>query len=348
MRQTIGRIVLPRSGMHLNQKSGRGGHLATKADRLGVLAGVRYVVERSRYVHVDEAAIASIAPGLSKRISVPAWSPPNHAIEATDQGINWLLVLDALNFSFWGDNRWTVDDRGENVNGFRALAAALSRASAEGIPITDPDYLASITASDLAHILRGTHTIPMLDRRVENLREVGEGLRDRFEGSFARAVESCRGSAVRLVQLLAATFPSFNDTTDYQGSEVRFYKRAQLLVSDLYGAYQGQGWGKFDDLDELTVFADYKLPQILRHMGMITYIESMAEKVDNRYVLVPGSRDEVEIRAATVWACEVLRRALASHGANLRAFELDWWLWNETQKLNGSMKPYHLARTVYY
>ena len=329
-------------------QSGRGGQMATKTDQLGVLAGVRYVIERSRYVHVDEAAIASIAPGLAKRITVPAWDPPHHTIEANDQGINWLLVLDALNFSFWGDQRWTVDYKGEKANGFRALSAALSRAMDEGMPITNPDYLASITRNDVAHILRGEHTIPMLDRRVENLHEVGEGLRDHFDGSFARAVESCGGSAVRLVRLLAEIFPSFNDIADYQGSDVRFYKRAQLLVTDLYGAYKGEGWGKFHDLGELTVFADYKLPQILRHMGMIVYIDSMAEKVDNRYVLVPGSRDEIEIRAGTIWAADVLQRALASHGANVRAFELDWWLWNESQNDGNTMKPYHLARTIYY
>ncbi len=322
--------------------------MVTTTDQLGVLAGVRYVIERSRYVHVDEAAIASIAPGLAKRIVAPSWDPPHHAIETNDQGINWLLVLDALNFSFWGDNRWTVEYKGEKSNGYRALSAALSRAVDEGIPITSADYLASITKNDLANILRGDHTIPMLDRRVENLQEVGTGLRDHFEGSFAGAVESCKGSAVRLVQLLAEVFPSFNDIADYQGSDVRFYKRAQLLVSDIYGAFGGKGWGQFKDLDELTVFADYKLPQILRHMGMLVYIDSMAEKVDNRYVLVPGSRDEIEIRAGTVWAADVLQRALASHGAHLRSFELDWWLWNETRTMGETMKPYHLARTIYY
>ena len=37
--------------------------MATAVDQLGVLTSTRRVVERSRYVRVDEAAIAAVAPG---------------------------------------------------------------------------------------------------------------------------------------------------------------------------------------------------------------------------------------------------------------------------------------------
>ena len=107
-------------------------------------------------------------------------------------------------------------------------------------------------------------------------------------------------------------------------------------------------WGRFTDLTQITAFADYKLPQILRHMGLVTYDASLAEKVDNRFLLPPGSREEVEIRAATIWAVETFRRELARHGTDLMAYQLDWWLWNEAQRFGPNDRPYHLARTVNY
>ena len=39
---------------------------------------------------------------------------------------------------------------------------------------------------------------------------------------------------------------------------VLILKRAQILVADIWGCYQGQGLGQFDDIDELTMFADYR------------------------------------------------------------------------------------------
>jgi Potential Queuosine, Q, salvage protein family len=46
------------------------------------------------------------------------------------------------------------------------------------------------------------------------------------------------------------------DVARYQDFEVPFYKRAQITVTDLALALGGEGWGRLDDLDQLTVFAD--------------------------------------------------------------------------------------------
>lgn len=318
--------------------------MATVVDQLGVLTSTRSVVELSRYVHLDEAAISAIAPGLARRIQPPQWDASSLPINGTDRSANLLLVLDALNFSFWGDPRWKVD----GLDGYRALTASLKRALDEGVPLTDAEYLSNVTVADLAQIFRGENTIPMIERRLENLHEVGDVLSSKYEGSFARLVDSCGGSAVRLIDRLVTDFSSFDDVADFEGREVRFYKRAQILVADLHGAFGGEKWGRFTDMEQLTAFADYKLPQMLRHMGLLTYIASFAERIDNRFLLPPNCREEIEIRANTVWAVELLRRELARHGTNLMAYQLDWWLWNEAQRFGPSDRPYHLVRTVNY
>ncbi len=40
--------------------------------------------------------------------------------------------------------------------------------------------------------------------------------------------------------------------------QVFFYKRSQIFVADVYGAFGGRGLGTFHDIEHLTMFADYR------------------------------------------------------------------------------------------
>jgi hypothetical protein len=57
------------------------------------------------------------------------------------------------------------------------------------------------------------------------------------------------------VNLLADYFPSFRDETKFEGRRVRFLKRAQIFTADLWAAFDAQGYGEFDDIDKITMFA---------------------------------------------------------------------------------------------
>jgi hypothetical protein len=39
---------------------------------------------------------------------------------------------------------------------------------------------------------------------------------------------------------------------------VSFWKRAQILVADIWACFEGKGLGTFHDIDSLTMFADYR------------------------------------------------------------------------------------------
>ena len=192
----------------------------------------------------------------------------------------------------------------------------------------------------------GIHTV-LFEQRLQNVREVGRVLLERFEGQFAHAVEQAQGSAVQLVLLLAENFSSFYDVASYRTGEVRFFKRAQICVADLFGSFEGKSWGAFYDLDKLTAFADYKLPQVLRHFEVLEYDPTLAKHIDNQELLEQGGEEEVELRAATVWACELLRREMSQRGYAITAAEIDSRLWLLGQNVTG-MRPYHRTRTIYY
>jgi hypothetical protein len=57
---------------------------------------------------------------------------------------------------------------------------------------------------------------------------------------------------------------------------------------------------------------------------------------------------EVEIRAATIWTGELMRRELRPRAPELTASHIDFWLWEAGQAKSPGDKPYHRTRTTAY
>jgi hypothetical protein len=94
------------------------------------------------------------------------------------------------------------------------------------------------------------------------------------------------------------------------------------LIADIFAAFRGKGFGEFLDIDKLTMFPDYRVPQILHHHGVLAYSEQLLHHIKNLEVIPHGSSLEIEIRAATVVAVEEIK-----HHLNLMTIEVDWILW---------------------
>ena len=330
------------------------------ADPLGVRSSTSRVMATATLVRIDHARLAAVGRELADTATAaPTWTHPLHHRGSPAHTATWVFVLDALNFCFWSerpdpDDRWRVSWRGETHDGYWALAAALSRAVEEGTPLHDPRWLATIDEAAVAHLLRpatsSTPTIPLFEARVNHLQELGRGLINAGGGQEAalRIVTAAQGSAVRLVQNVVRQFPSFDDVAAHEGHEVRFYKRAQILVADLAGAFDGEAPAAFLDLDALTAFADYKVPQVLRRFGLLHYAPDLAASIARRDLIPAGSRAEIEIRAATVQAVDLLRHALEAYGRELSASDVDWLLWMAGQSLPPGCEPYHRTSTPFY
>ena len=329
-------------------------------DAIGVLETTAPVVAAAQSVRIDTEAVARAAErlaGLSSggKLVVPAWDKHYHWHDDHGRAVNVTLVLDALNFCFWadpGEDRWKITYEGEVLDGYWALAAAIKRAIDKNeCPLWDADFLADMDDDDANAIFHpkgaSSGRIPMFQTRIANMREVGRVLLRKYDGWFGTAIEAAGGSAPTLVQSVVRDFPSFDDVTTYAGQPVRLYKRAQILASDLYGALDGKGWGDLRDLDQLTAFADYKVPQLLRAEGILAYTPQLAARIATQEYLAPECPEEIEIRAATVWGVELLRRALVERGITAHAFEIDWYLWTLAQGRH-DMEPYHRTRTVFY
>lgn len=314
-----------------------------------ILSTLSPVIPLLRHVRIDEDRVRDLARSLAASdMALPAWRGAVFPEMDGDQAASVFCTANVINFSFWGEPKWAVAYRGATYDGTFGLFAALRRAVEDGFPVTDGAYLRDLTAADLAHILRGNAVIPMFGERLALLRGAGGALCEKYDGSWPALLRALGGSAVRLVALLASEMPSFNDVAWLDGRAVRFHKRAQLLPAMLCGRFGGQSYGAFRDIGALTIFADYKLPQMLRRSGVLVYDEGLARRVDACVELSPASREEVEIRAASVWACELIRRTCEGSVRGVTAAQIDAALWHAGQRKSSDDRPYHRTRTIFY
>jgi hypothetical protein len=339
-------------------------------DPLGILAPCAAVVNAARFVAIDREAADRLAGELRRNQALPpAWDAATHfqagGGEAIEQTIGWTFVLDALNFCFWAQGpdpawRWRIASGGSLHDGYMALAIALRDAARAGVPLWERDWLANVDEAALSRIFApapGSAPIPLLAERVANLRELGRNLPagDAGRRPWTTFVERSGGSAPELVRTVVDTFPSFNDVAAWvppgaaePAIAVPFLKRAQILASDLWGALTGMpGSPRLADREQLTAFADYKVPQVMREAGILIYAPTLAGRIRRRDLLAPGSREEIEIRSATIWGCELVRQGLGDGGAHTAA-DVDWLLWNAGQTLGADPEPYHRTVTIFY
>ncbi len=239
---------------------------------------------------------------------VSGLNPELHFLEGAPEDVaRYVLILDAINFG----SGWFAA-LGTDTNVLTERLTAFTRA--RGAPWNVAE-LRALRAADLAVLgLDPAHELTRL--YAEALNQLGAWLPHELGGSAEALAESL------------AELPFFADAG--------FYKRAQIAANDLHLA----GVVRYPDIGRLTIFADNLVPHVLRHEGVLRYSDALAERVDNGVELHAGSREEREIRACAVHACEGIARRLGVAPALL-----DNWLWNKGLGLPGRS---HITRTTFY
>ena len=119
----------------------------------------------------------------------------------------------------------------------------------------------------------------------------------RFSCSPTALIESSSRSASQLVNTLASSFSCFNDTHSFSSkSSLRILKRAQIFVADIWAAFDGQDIGEFSDIDSITMFADYRIPQILNTLGCLWYSPALESKIRKKEMIEAGGSLEMQMR----------------------------------------------------
>ena len=315
-----------------------------------ILEITKFVVDNSKYVKINKKAIKEFCNDFGES-HINHWlneSPFDFSKLSDKEKLHFLLIFNAISFSYWEEPKWMIEYKGEKFDGTWGMVASIGRAIENKKPILNPNYLKDISEKELREILKGDITIPLFESRLKILREIGCILIRNFNGNFENLIKLSNGDALKLLNLLLAHFPSFNDFSPYKGKTIYFHKRAQLLISDIYQMFGGKGYGKLGNLDKITACADYKLPMVLRKLGILEYSKELMDKVDKKIEIIKNSEEEVEIRANTIWAVEFIKQELKKRNSRINSIHINDHLWLFGQIKSPKDKPYHLTRTIAY
>lgn len=227
------------------------------------------------------------------------------------------------------------------------LASGLKSALENDQSVFDADRLQKYTGPELRELLKWPRPLPLEDERVRLMHEVGFELEKSFKGKASNIVESCGKSATNLVATIARHFPGFRDHTVYKGHQVFLYKRAQIFAADVWGAFKGKGYGEFDDVGSITIFADYIVPAVLQQLGVLRYSPSLADIIGANKEIGSGTEEEVELRACSIYAVEKMRDLIVKRtGKQVLSVELDLWLW--AYGVSNPSLQHHRTLSIYY
>jgi hypothetical protein len=309
----------------------------------------RQVAEGAQFVRIDRAKVRDYALALpAAEMAAPTLDPAYHYLGRGEGTVAFVVTLDAINF---GSGWFPHLKKRPGLSGYFTVAASLNDFFCREGPLST-DQLVRLNAADCTRVFgqdSDDATVQeLMGRFAEALNVLGRLVGERYGGRFAELIEGADGSAERLVKLLAA-MPFFDDVESWRGRRVPFYKRAQLTAADLAIAFDSRSWGRFEDLDQVTIFADNLVPHVLRMDAVLLYDPDLAMRIDREKLIPAGSPEEVEIRASALHAVELMVEELRREGRIATAMGIDHLLWNRGQRPEYKRaKPRHRTRTVFY
>jgi hypothetical protein len=294
---------------------------------IGSLLDPSLVTISDRAIDTLEADFSNFAVASARLPFTPA--SPRDAIPC-------ILAQTALQYRFWDGfgadyRRYAIGDK----VGSTAMVAGFDRAwgseSTPGAGILECAMAGVARSFSMAPDTLAPYfgDIPDPQSRVQILHEVLcskqlERVTDELDRAFRAG-----HAGVDEARLIAIAFPrAYADL---------FLKKAMLAVGLMVAEYRRAG---VQCQESLMAYADYQVPAVMRHFGILEYSPELAAKVDGRQHLLKNGREELAIRAATIIGCEMF-----AWRHKVTAAETDWLFWLQRK---ATKQPFHLTDTTDY
>lgn len=299
-----------------------------------------YVSKNAKHVQINKNMIKELA---KKDFNIYAhWlsSNPFEILKLeTEDIVNFLVIFESIDFSFWGDPKWIIKTKVGELDGSVALMYSLL-----GL-MKNKGHLnfEQITLEEFRNSLIGNVDIPLLKERYDIIVEVSKIINSKMQGNFYKYIYNIK-SDLLLFNVIINNFPSFEDYRLYKDKKIYFYKLAQLLTSDILHIRKLKENIEID-CSNLVGCADYKIPQVLRGLGILEYDEELSSLVDNKKEIKENSIYEIEIRASMIVAIKLIKQELNN---KFDSIDINDIIWSLGQDKSRQLLPYHLTRTTSY
>lgn len=301
----------------------------------------RYVANNSKNVKINEEKLDKFVNSI-KKIKLSHWlsfSPYNLLDLPVETIINFLLVYESVDFSFWGNPKWTID----TINGKEDGSIALLYAILNYVKDRNTTDFSNITREEFQEILKGNVEIPLFEERYNIIRNVSKVVNEKMNGNFYEYIKNINIDK-ELFDVITNCFPNFKDERIYKGKTIYIYKLAQLLTSDILHIRELKENIKVD-YSNLIGCADYKIPQVMRGLGILEYSDELEEIVDNKKEIEENSEYEIEIRANMLVVIDKIKEKLNNKVCSI---DINDYVWSQAKNKDIKLKPYHLTRCTNY
>lgn len=299
-----------------------------------------YVVDNSKYVKINYAKLDEFISDI-KYENLKNWllfNPYNLLQLDIETIINFLLIFESIDYSFWGQPKWEINTEEGIKDGSDALLYVMIKYVKE----TRSTDFSNLTLNEFKELLKGNIDIPLLEERYRTIVNISRIVNEKMNGSFYKFIKDINLDT-KLFDTIINNFDSFKDEREYNGKTIYFYKLAQLLTSDILHIRE-----KFEnisvDYSNLIGCADYKIPQTLRAIGIVEYNNELSRIVDQRNQLENSSEYEVEIRASQIVVIDYISNILI----DANPIDINDFLFVYSKKVKAIAKPYHLCRNTNY
>lgn len=300
-----------------------------------------YVANNSKSVKINEVKLDKFIETI-RNVEIKHWlsfSPYNLLDLSIETIINFLLIYEAIDFSFWGNPKWTIDTDNGKEDGSMALLYAILK-YVKNKNTTD---FSNITKDEFKEILKGNIEIPLLEERYKIITNVSRIVNEKMDGNFYEFIKDITVDT-ELFEVIVNYFQNFKDERVYNDKPIYLYKLAQLLTSDVLHIRELKENIKVD-YSHLVGCADYKIPQVMRGLGILEYSDELACIVDNRREIEVNSKYEVEIRANMLVVIDLIKKKL---GNKVCSIDINDYIWSQGKNKSIELKPYHLTRNTNY
>jgi len=305
-----------------------------------VIKTCKYVMDNSKYVKINYDNLDKFIENIDCN-NLQNWlmsNPYNIFDFSVETIINLLLIYESICYSFWGNPRWTI----ETEEGLKDGSDALLYTIINYVRRTNNTDFSAISFNEFEEILKGNTGIPLLEERYQTVAEISRIVNDKMDGNFYRYIYNI-SSDTELFDVIVNNFNSFKDEREYNGKRIYFYKLAQLLTSDILHVRESLENIKVD-YSNLSGCADYKIPQVLQALKITEYNEELLNIIENKELIDISSKYEVEIRASQIVVIDYIKSKLN----NIKAIDINDYLFVYSKKVKQIAKPYHLCRNTNY
>lgn len=298
------------------------------------------ILARQSDVSINDAALEAYARTLKASNFVPDWkdyiSAAANSAEAYDFKRAFyemaMVVANQGGFIYEDDagqaQKWHL-----NGSGAKAMVAKMAEIRDAGaLPFYD--LSAADVRAKIAPLLEG---VPFAEKRLEIFEAFADPARHRAVMDLIDRSHDGEKYVFDMgfAQKLAALMPEgFGDDP--------FFKKS--ILTALMASGNGHHRGVKTDVSDLTVAADYILPQVLNadHIGVLSFSAALTEKLSARQLFQENAQDVTVLRAAAVVACDRLAQL-----SGLTAQDIDGHLWMAGRKLENA-RPHMMCLTMQF